>query len=253
MSAPRAVSEVSCPGELPLYVHPEWHERFPWLVQGTTGRGEGAEPFDLRMFGDIPSGLLLERWAALQRALGCARAVHAHQVHGARVLVHQGGPAGLLIAEGCDGHATQTAGVLLTVSVADCVPIFLVDPERRAIAALHGGWRGVAAGILESGIEALGRQAGTPPADLYAHFGPAICGACYEVGPEVFRALGLAAPRGLASVDLRRALAERAVAAGLEAERLTISSFCTRCGDTPFFSHRGGCPERQMGVLGLRP
>ncbi|HEX7050251.1 MAG TPA: polyphenol oxidase family protein [Longimicrobiales bacterium] len=250
--APRAVREVRLPGAVPLYVHPEWSERFPWLVQGTTGRGDRDAPFDLRLFGAEPSGAVLARWRRLREASGLPRAVHAPQVHGADILVHPPGPPGLFIGEAHDGHATRTAGTLLTISVADCIPVSIVDPERRAIALVHGGWRGVAAGVVEAGITVLGALAGSEPQSLYLHLGPAICGECYEVGPEVFAALGLDAPPERRPIDLRAVAAARAAAAGVALERITVSSLCTRCDGSAFFSHRGGSAERQVGILGIR-
>lgn len=246
---PAVVREERLPGPVPVFTHPDWAGRFPWLVQGITGR-EGE--FDLRLFGDIPSGTLVERWLRLRQAVGCDGAVHARQVHGSDVLAHPAPLPGLLVAERFDGHATQAAGLLLTVSVADCVPISLMDPERRAIALLHGGWRGIAAGILERGIETLRRLAGSAPADLYMHTGPAICGECYEVGPEVFTALRLEAPDAPTPVDLRGVLARRAARAGIPAGQTSTSAFCTRCGGSPFFSHRGGHAGRQMALLAIR-
>lgn len=237
--------------DAPLFAHPEWTARFPWLAQGTTSRG-ADEPFDLGWFGSVPVARTMERWRLLRQATACRTAVHARQVHAARVLRHGPASPGVFIADDADGHVTREPGVLLTVSVADCVPVSIVDPARRVIALLHAGWRGVAADILEAGLRALLATTEGEPGDLSLHLGPAICGACYEVGPEVHHALGLPAPAGPAPVDLRHVLAVRAIDAGLDAERITVSEHCTRCGDSPFFSHRGGERERQMAVLGIR-
>lgn len=244
----RCVREERSRGAVPLHVHPEWAQAFPWLVQGTTGRGEGA-PFDLGLFGTAPVGPVLRRWGALREAAGMPAAVHAHQVHGAGILAHDRplGP-GLLITEGVDGHRTGAAGILLTVSVADCVPVFLVAPRTRRVAMLHGGWRGTAAGIVPAGIRDLG---GDSPGDLHVHLGPAICGGCYEVGPEVHEALGLPVPPTNTPADIRAVQARQAIQAGVPAGQVTASAHCTRCGDG-FFSHRAGDPERQMGVVGIR-
>lgn len=84
------------------------------------------------------------------------------------------------------------------------------------------------------------------------HLGPAICGSCYEVGPEVFGALGLPTPDGPTPLDLRAALAERAAAEGVPSTSITVSGHCTRCTDSGLFSHRGGDAGRQVGYLGLR-
>jgi polyphenol oxidase len=141
----------------------------------------------------------------------------------------------------------------MCVTVADCVPVYVVDPVRMATALLHAGWRGVAAGVLERGLKTLERCFGSKAEELLLHLGPAICGACYEVGPEVHRALGLPDPGEPAAVDLRGVLAARATATGVDPARITRSAQCTRCGDSPFFSHRRGDPERQVGYLGIRP
>lgn len=245
----RSVRESAAEG-LPAFTHPEWREAFPWLVQGTTGRG-GEEPFDLGLFSDAsPARDVLARWEVLRRATRAERVAHAHQVHGAAVRFHRGGTPGLLVAGPCDGHATSDAGTLLAVTVADCVPVSLVDPARRAVALLHAGWRGAAAGILERGIAVLAERVRTRPADLHVHLGPAICGRCYEVGPEVFESLGRPVPRGPEPIDLREVLAERAAAAGVAEERVTISEHCTLCGEE-FFSHRAGQRQRQVGFLGI--
>lgn len=246
----RRVREAPLP-DFPLWVHPEWQERFAWLVQGTTGRG--PDRFDFGLFGAVPTATAQERWRALRTVTGMAAAVHARQVHRAAVLWHGSVAAGLFVADDADGHATSAPGVLLTVSVADCVPISLIDPRARAVALLHGGWRGVAAGILEAGLDTLARRAGSRPEALELHCGPAICGACYQVGAEVPAALGLdPGPSDRLQLDLRAVIAERALRAGIPATRITLSTHCTRCAEGAFWSHRAGCGERQLGVLGVR-
>ena len=246
------VSEAPAPvDEVPIWTHPDWAERFPWLVQGITGQG-GGRPFDLALFGQGRPAEVMERWWALGRATGASRLVHGHQVHGAAVRVHDAGAPGLHVSEATDGHVTRIPGVLLAVSIADCVPVSLVDPESRVVVLLHAGWRGIAADILEHAIRLLALRFALDADGLHAHFGPAICGECYEVGPEVHRGLGLPEPSAPEPVDLRAVLASRAARAGLRAEHVTRSSWCTRCGETPFFSHRGGRPERQVAFLGVR-
>ncbi len=246
----RIVAEARLEGEVPLWVHPEWAERFPWLVQGTTGSG-----FHLGLFGDQPVGAALQRWRALRCVTGMNATVHARQVHGADLAVQSlDGLGGMLVLEGVDGHLTNRSGLLLTVSVADCVPVSLVDPVRRAGALVHAGWRGTAAGIVGRALEGLGEEYGSRPADLWLHAGPAICGGCYEVGPEVHAALRphLAPPDAPTPVDVPAVIAEQAVNAGVPDERVSVSAHCTRCGPGTFFSHRAGSPGRQMGVLGVR-
>lgn len=248
-AAGRMVLETRAGGAFPIWSHDEWSRAFPWLVQGITGRA-GTEPHDMSLFGATPTGVIQSRWAEVQRLAGFASAVHGKQVHGAFVSSHTHAVAGLLITGPGDGHVTDRSGVLLTVSVADCVPISIIDARRRAVALLHGGWRGIAAGILENGIAALRERVGSSDADIHVHFGPAICGACYKVGPEVHEALGTGSR--VAEVDLRALLAARAAAIGLQAARITSSAHCTCCA-TGFHSHRAGARERQIAFLGVRP
>ena len=241
----RVLTERPADAAVPLYVIPEWIADTPWLVHGITDRTA-----DMSVFGRAPAGEVLPRWRALRDGLGCTVIAHARQVHGAQVLVHDALPPGICIADSADGHATARAGVLLAVSVADCVPIFVTAPDVHAVALLHGGWRGVAAGILERGIATLAGAFGATTARLRVHCGPAICGACFEVGSEVPRQLGLA--DDATHVDLRAVLAQRAIAHGVLPGNVSCSSHCTRCGDSPFYSHRGGSAERQIAVLGIR-
>jgi copper oxidase (laccase) domain-containing protein len=138
----------------------------------------------------------------------------------------------------------------LTVSIADCVPVFVVDPAARRVALLHAGWRGAAGGILERGLAELPGTEGA--SELFVHLGPSICGQCYEVGPEVFEALDLPRPGGPTPIDLRAVLAERAVKAGVEPSHVSVSERCTRCEGGVFFSHRGGDAGRQVAYLGIR-
>jgi YfiH family protein len=247
----RTLREEQADAGFPLYIHGGWRAQYPWLVQGVTGRASGASG-DLSLFGDTPTGVVQARWAALRRSTGLACAAHARQVHGARVLCHEHATAGMLLADSADGHATAHAGILLAVTVADCVPVSIVEPERRVVALLHAGWRGVAAGVLEAGIRTLSRLSGRPPAAFALHLGPAICGGCYEVGPEVHAALGTGATDRAAPVDLRAVLAVRAAAAGLSPAMVSLSEYCTRCGTGRFYSHRGGDRERQAAFLGIR-
>lgn len=244
---PPAVRQVAeHPDGAGLHVHPEWAAALPWTVHGVTGSDA-----DMSLFGSAKTGDVVPRWQHLRDRLECRTIVHARQVHRDTILRHDVLPPGLLIGPDADGHATAEPATLLAVSVADCVPIFIAAPGPRAVALLHGGWRGVAAGILERGLDTLQGAFGATAADLYVHFGPAICGQCFEIGPEVPQGLGMQ-ERDVTHVDLRAHLAHRAIARGVDPARITISSFCTRHGDSPFYSHRGGCAERQIAVLGIR-
>jgi polyphenol oxidase len=235
-------------------VHAEWATELPWLVQGTTTRGAPGEELDLGLFSGGSADAVVQRsWERLLARTAMPAAMHAHQLHETEVRWHASARSGLGLVGPCDGHATDQAGVLLAVSIADCVPVFAVATGARAVAAIHAGWRGTAAGVLERGLGLLAQQAAAHVSGMYVHFGPAICGSCYEVGPEVFTALGLPAPPARRPIDLRSVLAARAVALGVDRSRITTSEHCTRCTGSGLFSHRGGDLGRQVGYIGVRP
>jgi YfiH family protein len=203
---------------------------------GDYGLGEGEPPAES-----------LARWLALQAELAeiAPRLASARQVHGTKVLEHAAGPGGWTRHDGADGHLTIACGVACAVTVADCVPVFIAHPSG-AVALLHAGWRGTAARIVEKGISRLVLQ-GLDAADLRVHFGPAICGRCYQVGPDVFEQLtGWQTTRNR-NVDLRALLAEQAKEMGVR--QLTASPHCTRCDNDRFFSHRAGDAGRQVAVI----
>lgn len=225
----------------------DWARRYGVLA-GITLRGRD---FSLGLWTAEPAGQVLTRWRAFRVAVGNAfqQVVLGHQVHGDTVLWHEHRSGDWSIHEAADGHATALPGVLLAVTVADCVPVYLLHPETGSLALLHAGWRGTAADILGRGVDLVCRKSGAVPSDLVAHLGVAICGECYEVGPEVIEAVWGSASERPARLDLRAALADRADRLGLE--RLTTSPWCS-AHDEAFFSHRrsGGADGRMVAYLG---
>lgn len=251
-AGPAALAEVRCRGAVPRWEVPGWREEFG-VVAGVTGRGEAGADYDLGLWTDQPVGQVSGRWREFLRAEpGFRAAVLAHQVHGARILDHHAAGPGWTVIGGADGHRTGQSGLLLLVTVADCVPVYLLDPVGGRISLVHAGWRGTAAGILEAGIRELAAAGGTPVEKLVMHCGVAISGLCYEVGPEVHQALR-PGPEAVAGrgIDLRAVLAGRA--RGLGVRRVTVSPRCTATEAGDFFSHRrsGGRDGRQVAYLGI--
>lgn len=194
-----------------------------------------------------PSGAVFGRWMRLLESLGprVPRLASAHQVHGDRILVHGDAWSGWLRdPAGADGHLSRREGTAMAVSVADCVPVFMAHPSGTG-AVLHSGWKGTAARIIERGIESFARL-GLPLRELHVHLGPAICGRCYEVGPEVHQAVTGRTVAGPQPVDLRAIMSEQARAMGVTP---TTSDWCTRCHNDRFYSHRAGDVGRQLAVL----
>lgn len=165
------------------------------------------------------------------------------QVHGVRV-VQPGRQAG----RPADGlWQTVRASAPIGVRTADCVPVLLHAADGTT-AAIHAGWRGAAAGIVERWLRAR-RWAGDPAHDWVAALGPAADGCCYEVGPEVMAAFGLAPQRG--RLDLRGLLAVRLQALGCGiVERVGP---CTMCGGPPWASWRRQGPIAGRNVAWIAP
>jgi YfiH family protein len=209
----------------------------------TTGRSAGS----FSTASAEPVRDVMARWDALREALrpGGTRLATGRQVHGTRVVVHGGGWEGWLRGEEADGHVATDRGTAMAVSIADCVPVFIVHPSGAA-ALLHSGWRGTAGRIVEQGIAALAHR-GVPAAELRVHLGPAICGRCYQVSPDVYERLTGSHSSRPAVVDLRALITDQARAAGVR--HISVSSACTRCDNDRFYSHRAGDEGRQLGVL----
>ncbi|MHB1326993.1 MAG: polyphenol oxidase family protein [Gemmatimonadales bacterium] len=255
MSEPTPLAEQPVAGvAVPWAVVPGWRERFGVLA-GITERGDEAAPFDLGLAGTAPIGAVLERWQRIQAlAPGIAGVVVARQVHGVSVLWHPDSRPGWTVFQGADGHATSAPGLLLTVSLADCIPIYLVDPVKRGVALLHSGWRGTAGEILRAGVECLQRECGSRVSDIRAHVGVGICGDCYEVGAEVASACGRPpVDGGTTRLDLRGVISDQA--AGLGLAEVSVSPLCSAHDAGRFMSHRrsGGRDGRMIAMLGILP
>jgi len=207
----------------------------------TTTRAAGT----FGLSGADPVGEVMGRWAALLADIGARGICVAPQIHGDTVLPHVTPWDGFLRTRPADGHATQERGLALAVTIADCAPVFLAHPSG-AVAIVHSGWRGTEARIIHQAIRVLGR-AGLAPDELYVHIGPAICGRCYEVSAEVRSRLTGETSNRPGNVDIRSLIAEQASSAGVT--HISVSSACTRCDNSTFFSHRAGDAGRQIAVI----
>ncbi|MHB2000743.1 MAG: polyphenol oxidase family protein [Solirubrobacteraceae bacterium] len=198
----------------------------------------------------------LARRERLARRLRLDWLCAAPQVHGTRVtrVERRTGGGGQPLREPADGHATALSGVGTTVLAADCVPVVLAGDG--AVASVHAGWRGLADGVLEEGVEAL-RELIARESPLLGAIGPCAGACCYEVGGEVLSRfateLGLngpARPERRERIDLRALVRGRLIAAGVEA--VTDLDLCTIC-DERLFSHRreGSAAGRQAAVAWL--
>jgi YfiH family protein len=201
-------------------------------------------------------------WRHLADTGGVARESLAsvHQVHGASLV------DAAELGEGprprADGLMTRDASLLLTIRVADCVPLLLADTRLGVVAAVHAGWRGTAAGIAAAAVERLRNTCGIDPADLVAAIGPSIGPCCYTVGEDVrdaFRAGG----HGEDSIgrwfrtanrlrlDLWSANRDQLTARGVAKDAVFVSGLCTACHPAWFSSYRreGAAAGRLVGFI----
>ncbi len=168
------------------------------------------------------------------------------QVHGATV-VEPGilQPGDVVVAGYGDALVTTERGVVLAIATADCVPVVLVDVEAGTLAALHAGWRGTAARIVDAALDALLAR-GARLDRIYALFGPSISGDVYEVGPEVLSALDGTLPSAAIRpgrddrswLDVAACNEAALLARGVRAERIVRPRLCTFREDGRFSSWR---------------
>jgi YfiH family protein len=155
-----------------------------------------------------------------------------------------------------DALITDAAGPVLMTLHADCQPILLVDPVRRAVGAVHAGWRGTVADVGGATVAAMGREFGSDPGDLLAYLGPAIGPGQNEVGDEVIEAwrtqaedLGAEAdaavlkPGAKHHFDVPTANRLLLLRAGLQPDHIEVSDICTKTSKDSWFSHRGHGPN----------
>jgi hypothetical protein len=189
-----------------------------------------------------------ERRDQMCAELGLEWLCASRQVHGTAVqrVGCRAGAGWAAAAIDADGHATACRGLGMMVLTADCLPVAL--GSEHAVAMLHAGWRGLAAGVLEEGVRALKELGGRD--QLTAVIGPGAGACCYEVGAEVRSAFAGAGTHMRGNIDLHAIARERLLAAGVAEVR--DLELCTIC-DARWFSHRreGARAGRQAGVAWL--
>jgi polyphenol oxidase len=171
--------------------------------------------------------------------------VHAHLVHGAAVARVSRAEDGRHVGP-VDGLITNEPGCGLTMNYADCAPIFLYDPVKRAIGLGHAGWQGAVKDLPGALARAMMAEFDSNPADLLAGIGPAIGACCYEVGEPLLTAVkdsftdadslfhDNGGPRP--HFDLVEANRRRLAAVGVQ--QIELPHLCTACRTDLFFSHR---------------
>ncbi len=186
-----------------------------------------------------------------------ARVLFLNQVHGDGVLaVDSYPPDNSDYAGDADAAVTTLPGLCLVIRTADCVPVFLVDPVRRALGAVHSGWKGTRLEISVRALETMERRYGSSPSDIRAYLLPSIGPESYRVNRDVFDLFtaGRIESGGGLYLDLWANIESSLVRAGVPAERIYNSRTCTLRRNDEFFSHRGGDRGRNLnfGIINFR-
>ena len=160
-----------------------------------------------------------------------------------------------------DGLITNEPGIVLSTFYADCVPLFIVDPVKKAIGLSHSGWRGTVEKMGKVTIQKMTQEYGSDPKDIIAAIGPSICVDCYEVSMDVADAFReafkeadnleqIVIPKSIEKAQLNLWEANLAVflEAGVKKENIILPDICTACNKELLFSHRASNGKR--GNLG---
>lgn len=213
--------------------------------------------------GDAPEHVL-ENFTRMAEALGVERdsMVVSHQTHTVNVRRVTGADKGKGVIRqrdytDVDGLLTNEPGITLVTFYADCVPLYFVDPVRRAIALSHSGWRGTVNRMGQATLDAMKKEFGTNPADVVAAIGPSICQDCFEVGEEVAEEFNNAFSSdyreellkegkrpGKYQLNLWKANEIVLMEAGVKPENIHTTNVCTMCNHNYLFSHRVVGQER---------
>jgi hypothetical protein len=150
-----------------------------------------------------------------------------------------------------DGLLTQEKGLFLSLSVADCLPVYLFDPKSQVVGLLHCGWKGIVKNILEEGIKKMVKEFGSSPENILAGIGPGISKCHFEAGGEVAKKLD--SSEGF--IDLKGLVKEKLLTIGLRQENIEICLDCTFCLNQKYFSYRRDRPtgpQTMVAVIGMK-
>lgn len=224
--------------------------------------GVSSPPYDTLNLGYLTKEIapdnntdVAENFRRLRRVVGLERymRVQVRQVHGAGVYTATVRPQRLRDAPPADAIIGDVRGTMLTIRTADCVPLLLGSRDGRVVAAVHAGWRGIIAGVVDAAIQAMRGRFAVEPSELIAAIGPCIGVEAFEVGEEVaaeFDRAVLAAAvdrkgRARPHINLSAAVAMQLARCGLDEANIEQAGRCTSENREEFFSHR-----RDRGVTG---
>lgn len=226
-------------------VHHGFSTRF-----GGVSRGNCASMNISTTRGDDPAAIK-ENTRRIASAIGVEpeNMVFTHQTHTVNVAVVKEKDEGRRFPE-TDGMVTDVPGICLVTFYADCVPLYFVDPVKKAIGLSHSGWRGTVRKMGKVTVEKMREAYGCRPEDIVAAIGPSICQDCYEVSGDVIEEfqknfkmeilpeLFYRKENGKYQLNLWKANEEVLLEAGIKKEKIAVTNVCTHCNPNVLFSHR---------------
>ncbi|MFH0991839.1 MAG: peptidoglycan editing factor PgeF [bacterium] len=228
--------------EIPIII-PSVFLLFPQIRCAVSTRLGGVSPDPLSMslsfnIGDARENVIRNRELFFsQLEIEPSLVIYPRQIHSCRVeSVTVPGPVGE-----CDALITDRPNLALAVTIADCTPILLFDPERMVIAAIHAGWRGTAQGIVERAVQQMIEKYSCSPSSFKAYIGPSAGPCCYEVGEDVasqFQAIFIQRRGERIVLDLKSANQFQLLRQGLSQTNIEIAPHCTICNAQLFHSYR---------------
>lgn len=158
------------------------------------------------------------------------------------------------VIDGCDGVVTNEKGIILSVTVADCLPIFLFDPRKEAVGLIHAGWRGLSKGIIDNTVDLFIKEFDSRPEKMTAIIGPGLCRDHFEVGNDVALKFAnhpeaVTVDRGRILVDIKRVAEIQLKETGLIPENIRTDPDCTFCLDSEYFSYRRDGPRNEVEAM----
>ncbi len=180
--------------------------------------------------------------------------VRGEQVHGDTISLADSA----ITFSGTDGLLTRQRNLLLTISVADCVPVLIFDSRQKIAAAVHSGWKGTTKNIVGKTADFLLHELNSQPEDVVAFIGPSAGECCYEVGEDVARKFDDAyksgtSKQGKYKLDLKHAIESQLSEKGIPSDNIEISDHCTIC-DPRFHSYRrdGDASGRMLAAIAIK-
>lgn len=240
-------------------------EPYPDLLAAISERKDGTMKVFNNIAKDAPVLLNREHFF-LSLGIDPVAVATADLVHGNQVAVVKSSDRGLLI-NGVDGLVTNVHKVFLSVTVADCVPVYLYDPKNRVVGIIHAGWRGLANEILPHTISTIQKAFGSKPNDMLAGIGPCICQSHYQVGSDMKRSFALILPQyilkqvmfeqkeGKILLDLKTIAKQQLLGVGLQERNIEVSQECTFELSDKYFSYRrdkSDPVEAMVAVIGIK-